>query len=787
MQPLTRKLQRELWHLKGQMFAVVAVVTCGIAVFVSMSSVKHSLEASRWNYYHRYRFADVFVQVKRAPESLSWMAARMPGVAAVATRIVTDVTIDVPGLDEPATGRLVSIPIRGEPPLNGLHIVAGRTIETDRIDEVVASKPFMEANGLKPGDRVGAVINGRRQELVIVGSALSPEYIYEVQPGSFFPDKRRFGVFWISRRALESALDMDGAFNDLSLTLTQGASEKEVITRLDLLFERYGSLGAYGRSEQLSDRFISDEIKQLGTQITLLPAIFLGVAVFLLNIVLQRLVSTQREQIAVLKAMGYAGAAIGRHYLGFALAPTLTGALFGTVSGAWLGTRLVRIYGDFYNFAELVYVVRPQELLISVLLSVVAAAAGALLALRRVMLLPPAEAMKPEAPPVFRPGMLERSGFGRRFPVPARIMLRNIERRPWKSALSVFMISLSVAILIAGRFTYDAVDRMVAVEFDAKHREDVTVVFTDPMPPSVAHSIASLDGVLEHEYYREEPARLVFGHRSRRQTLKGLPASADLQRLVDAGGRVVELPVSGLMLTRTLADLLGVKPGDRLQVQLLQGSRRTAELPVSGTIDEILGLSAYLPLDELDRLAGDGGAINAACLRIDPSREVSLYRQFKRMPGVSGITLLKALRSSFDELIAESMLTSTLILTLFACILAFAVIYNGARISLSERARELSSMRVLGFTEREISLILLGEQALFCLAALPLGFLLGIGLSALLSLALSSELYRLPLAFSPANFLFAFAVVIIVGALSGLAVWRRMVTLDLIAVLKTRE
>ena len=787
MKPLTRKLFRDLLHLRGQMFAVAAVVACGIVVFVSMTSVKYSLEASRWNYYSRYCFGDVFLQVKRAPESWRETVSRMPGVASVATRIVTDVTLDVPGLDEPATGRLVSIPERGEPPLNGLFIAEGRSIEPGQPGEVVASRPFMEANGLRPGATVGAVINGRWKELRIVGSGLSPEYIYEVQPGSFFPDKRRFGVLWMGRKALESALDMDGAFNDLSLTLTYGASEKEVINRLDQLFGRYGSLGAYGRGEQLSDRFISDEIKQLGTQVTVLPSIFLAVAVFLLNIVLQRLVSTQRDQIAVLKAMGYPNSAIGLHFLGFALVPAAAGALLGSAVGAWLGTRLVRIYGDVYHFAELVYVFRAWNLLAAVGLSASAAIGGALLAVRRAVRMPPAEAMRPDAPPVYRPGLLDRGGFGRRFTVPVRIIVRNIERRPWKSAVSVIMISLSVAILIAGRYTYDAVDRMIEVEFGEKHREDVTVIFNDPMPPSVAFAIARLNGVLEHEYYREEPARLWFGHRSRRQAIRGLQTATGLQRLVDAARRRVTLPSGGLLLTSKLADILGVKVGDRLHVELLRGARRSAEVPVAGTIDEILGLSAYMPLDELDRLAGDGGALNAANLRIDPECEGQLYRQFKQMPGIAGITMLKALRRSFDELIAESMTTSTLILTIFACILAFAVVYNGARISLSERSWELSSLRVIGFTKGEIAFILLGEQALFCMVAVPIGFLIGIGLSALLCAALSSELYRLPFVFSPANFIFSFAVLVTVSVASGLAVRRRLVTLDLIAVLKTRE
>ncbi|NTW63934.1 MAG: FtsX-like permease family protein, partial [Chlorobiaceae bacterium] len=389
--------------------------------------------------------------------------------------------------------------------------------------------------------------------------------------------------------------------------------------------------------------------------------------------------------------------------------------------------------------------------------------------------------------PIYKSGRIDRELLRRNMPLPLRIIVRNLMRRKWKASISVFMISLAVAILIAGRYTYDAVDRMVQVEFSSRHREDVTVVFNEPMPPSVAQDLASIDGVLEHEYYREEPVKLRFGHRTKRQALKGLESASGLQRLVDRSNRSFALPEEGVLLTGTLADALGVRKGDTLMVELLQGSRRSSPVRVSGTIDEILGLSAYMNIRQLDQLAGDGGALNAAYLRLDPEKATRIYQDFKNMPGIAGIMMLRSMKESFNRLIAQSMTTSTLILTSFACVLAFAVVYNGARISLSERARELSSLRVLGFSMTEISVILLGEQAILILFAIPLGFLLGILLSAMLSLALSSELYRLPVVFSTTNFLFAFCVITGVALVSALLIHRRLVKLDLIAVLKTRE
>ncbi len=787
MKKLNRKLLRELTRMKGQMLAVAAVVACGISVFVSMSSVEYSLKATKVRYYSDYRFADVFMQAKRAPQAMIERVRDIPGVAAVRSRIIADVTLDVPGLDEPASGRLVSMPDKKIPVLNDVFLREGRYIEAGHPEEVIASETFMEANGLDIGDRVGAVINGRWKELRIVGKGLSPEYIYEVQPGAFFPDNRRFGVFWMSRDALESALNMTSAFNDLSLTLAHGASEKDVILRLDDMFRRYGSLGAYGRSEQLSDRFITDEIKQVGIQITVLPAIFLGVAVFLLNIVLKRLVSTQRDQIAVMKAMGYSNEEVGLHYLGFAMVPVAFGAVFGTVVGAWLGLGLTRVYEGFYNFAELTYFFRFEEVALSVLLSTGAALFGALSAVRQAVSLPPAEAMRPEAPVVYKPGFLDRRKFQKKIPVSIRIIVRNLERRRWKAALSVLMIAFAVAILISGRYSYDAVNHIILVEFNEKHREDLTVIFNEPRPRSVRHELLSMHGVLEQELYREEPVRLRYQHRSRRQSITGLESTEGLKRLVDAHNRRIRLPENGLLLTTSLADILGVTPGDTLAVEFLQGKRRTVNVPLGGTIDELLGLSAYMKIDNLDRLTGEAGIVNAAYLRIDSDEADRLFADFKEMPGVAGTSMLKAMQESFEELIAQSMMTSTVILTTFAGILAFAVVYNGARINLSERARELSSLRVLGLTRHEIAVILLGEQAFLTAVAIPVGFVIGIGLSILLALGLSSELYRMPVVFSTFNFVFAFSVIVITASVSGLMVHYRLNRLDLIAVLKTRE
>jgi len=784
---LDRKLLRDLWHLRGQAVAIALVVACGVATVVTTRVGYESLRISQQEYYARERFADVFAQLVRAPESLGRALAALPGVAAVQTRIVFEVTLDVPGLAEPATGRLVSIPEHRVPILNDVHLRRGRWIEPGRRDEVIASEAFASANGLEVGDRIGGVLNGRWQALRIVGIGLSPEYVYEVQGTNLFPDNRRFGVLWMSREALGPAFQMDGAFNDVSLRLGAGAQESEVIARTDRLLERWGGLGAYGREDQISHRFLSDEIRQNRVFGTVLPAIFLGVAAFLLHIVLSRLVAMQREQIAVLGAFGYSRRRIGLHYLEFALACVAAGSLLGAVLGLWWAAEINRLYGQFYRFPVLAFAPGGGVVAIAVTVSAGAAAAGANSAVRRVLRLPAAEAMRPEAPARFRPGWFERSGAAAALPASARMIWRNLARRPLRAGLSVLGIALAVAILVVGYFFVDAIETLGVVQFRTVQREDVTVAFHDPRPNRARHELASLPGVLRTEPFRVVAARLRHQHAMRRIAIFGLEPGGELRRIVGADLAVFPLPPEGVVLTTKLAEILGVAPGDTLTVEVLEGSRPVRTVRVAGLADELIGLSAYMDAGALHRLMREGDTLSGAFLKVDARATDRLHAELKRMPAVAGVTTRQAALQGFEETLAESLGIFTTVLVTFASVIAAAMVYNAARIALSERGRELASLRVLGFTRAEITWLLLGEQALLTAAAIPLGFALGYQICALLANAYQWELFRMPLVVSNRTYGFAFLVVSAAAVVSGAAVRRRLHRLDLIAVLKTRE
>lgn len=787
MRALDRKLIRDLWHMKGQATAIAMVISSGVATFIMSLSTFDSLRLTQALFYREYRFADVFASLKRAPESLRWRILEIPGVQLAETRVVAPASLSLENYPDPATAQIVSIPDHGEPLLNGLYLRNGRLPDPLRDDEVLISEAFADAHAFQPGNRLYATINGRRRALRIVGVALSPEYVYQLQPGSIIPDFRSYGIFWMARRPLAAAFNMEGAFNDVSLRLEAGARLEDVILQLDELLRSYGGTGAIARADQTSHRYLSEEFRQLQNMASMFPTIFLGVAAFLLNVVVTRLIATQRDQVAILKAFGYTTADVAVHYLKLVILIVVGGVAGGVAFGSWLGRGLSSMYMDFYRFPFLQFDLRPAVVVTAGLISLAAAMIGTLHAVLKAAAIPPAEAMQPPAPARYRKSILESLGLGRWLAQPTRMIVRNLERRPLKAFLSVLGIAFACAILVMGGFFGDTVDHLVNIQFKLAQRDDLTVTFVEPTSEKALYSLRSLAGVEHAEPTRSVPVRLRFQHRSYRTSIRGMPSVSDLNRLLDAEMRVVPLPAAGLILTDYLADYLGARPGDLVTVEVLEGRRPVRQLPIAATVREFIGLSAYMSLPALNRMMGEGPTISGAWLSVDRDQEEKIFHELKQIPRIAGVTVRRKALESFYETMARQMLTFAFFNTLLAATIAFGVVYNSARIALSERSRELASLRVLGFTRGEISYILLGELAILTLIAIPAGFLIGYGLSGYMIYNMRTDLFRFPLIVERSTYAFAATAVFASALISGLIVRRKLDHLDLVAVLKTRE
>lgn len=789
MRALDRKLLRDLWRLRGQVLAIAAVIMGGVATLVMSLSTYDSLVTTRDRFYREYRFAEVFARLKRAPEPVAERLRAIAGVAHLETRVIAGVKLEIENFSDPITGLLLSVPDSGEPLLNTLYLKRGRMVQPYSTDEVVLSDTFADAHQLQPGNTLAAIINGKRKLLTIVGVAVSPEYVYQIAPGAMFPDFKRYGVLWMGRHALAAAYDMAGAFNNVTLTLSKGAQVQDVIDRADAILGPYGGTGAYGRKDQFSNRFLSEELKQLQTTATIFPAIFLGVAAFLLNVVVSRLIALQREQIATLKAFGYTYFAIGWHYVKLVLLMVVLGVASGVALGAWFGQGLSNVYMETtFRFPYLDYRIDAGVILISLAVTMAAAISGTLFSVARAVRVPPATGMRPEMPVAYHATLAERIGLQRWFTAPTRMILRHIERRPVKSLLTVLGIACACALMMVGNYQKGAIDFMVDVQFRQASREDLALAFIEPTSGRALHELAALPGVDHVEGFRDVPAILRNRQYRYRTVVYGIMPEGQLHRSLDSKLQPIQVPPNGVVLTDHLANnILHVKPGDLLTVEVLEGSRPVAQAPVLGITQQYLGVSAYMQQDLLNALMREGNVVSGAYLAIAPGAEKTVYEKLHDRPRVLGMVANAAAIQSFYATIGEFVLFYNMVSTLLAASIGFGVVYNSARIALSERGRELASLRVLGFTQGEIAYILLGELALLTLAAIPVGFVIGVGLVSILVQAFESDLYRLPLILNPSNYAMGATVVVASALVSGVLMWRRLGQLDLIAVLKTRE
>ncbi|HEX7061022.1 MAG TPA: ABC transporter permease [Woeseiaceae bacterium] len=784
---LDRKLLRDLWALKGQAAAIAFVIAGGVSVYLVMAGLLSSLEETRRAYYDRYRFADVWAPVVRAPYALLDEIRRIDGVQAAEARVRVPALFEMPGMAEPASGQVLSLPDYGLPAVNQVHLVRGRLPRPGARSEALVLQGFATAHRLEIGDTIPATIYGGRLDVRIVGIALSPEHVYAIAPGQIVPDPRLFGVLWMGRDALSEAVNQEGAFNEAVARLSHGANEAAVIAALDRLLDPYGAAGAYGREDQVSNAFVSSEIDQLRTMSNVLPPIFLVVAAFLVNVVISRLIATERNEIGLMKAFGYSDLDVVVHYLKLVAAVAALGLAVGAALGLWMGHALAGVYTEFFSFPLFVFRADPRVYVLVVFVTVAATAGGAAAAVRRAARLEPAAAMTPPAPPdysraagsaVTRLALLDQQ---------TRMVLRQIVRFPGRAAFTVAGVAVSGALLVATLFFLDAMQVMIRVYFSVANRYDVQVVFTEARSTPALFELARAPGVLHAEPYRRVAARLRAGHFEERASITGQPLDASLSRLVNAERKPVVPVPGGLVLSRDLAEKLHVAAGDLLEVAVTEGRRPVLTIPVAAVTTTFIGSDARMLIHELNAALQEGAVISGANLLVDASLERSLYAELEGRPAVAGIALQREAERNFTELMDRSIGLSVWVYTAFAALIAVGVVYNTVRISFAERQRELASLRVLGFTRGEVSYILLGEIAFLTLAALPLGAALGAVLAWALAQAMSSELFRLPFVIDAGTFGYAAVVVVVVTAVSALLVRRQLDRMDLVGVLKSRD
>lgn len=785
MTTLRHKLARDLWRLRYQCVTIALLVGCGIASFVAAVSASASVQASRDAFYADARFADVFDHLKLAPRPVLDRLRELPGVASVDGRVTGDFRLVLDGSAEPVVAHFVSVSWPAESQLDQTKIQSGRQVEPGASDEIVLSVAFAETLGLVPGSTLTAVIDGRLARLKIVGTAVSPEFVYSSDPRTGLPDPSHFGIAWMDGDALAKATGLVGGFNDVAIQLAVGADERETIDRVDAILEPYGGLGAVGRADQPSAKLVEQKVAQLQRLARSMPVVFLGVAAFLLHVLLSRIVGTQREQIATLKALGYRTRELTLHYLEFALAICALGVAFGWVLGGVAAKSILGVYAQYFRFPAYLFRFDVWTIVGATGAAIAAGVGGTFSAVHKAVSIPPAEAMRPEAPPSYDRTRLDRL-YALLRPV-TRMVLRDAQRQPWRLLLSAGSIALAAAIVVAGSVMADSMDEVLRLQFEVSHREDVTVTLQESRPWRAVRDAAHIPGVRYAEGERQLPVRLRAGPRMRTTAILGLAEGMDLYRLLGADRQPLGLLASGLSLSRPLGESLGVRAGDEVDIEVLEGDRRKLRVPVAALVDDLLGLAGYMDATELARLMGESPQANVLLLAVDPQDVDEVIQRLNTLPAVAAISRPSVDRGLVRAEIADEFVVLELVLAVFAAAIAVGVVYNNARIAYEIRSRDLATMRILGFTRGELAVVLLGEQAIQVVLGVPLGLYLGRLIGGLSLSTIDRELLRIPVAVAPTSYVSAACVVLLAALVSALIVRRQSDRLDLVAVLKARD
>lgn len=782
---LATKALRDVVSMRGQLLAIVLLVAAGSATFIMMRSMHASLVSSLEDYYRTRRYPDLFIDVKQAPNEALEIIQDMPGVRDTEARIRQRVSIDIPDLDEVASADVLSLP-QSTSSLSSLHVVSGKIPDALAGDNVVVYAPFAESNGLSVGDSITILLNGVRTRLRIAATALSPEFLIIMSPGTMMLDSRRNGVVWIRHEVLASRYNMVGAWNSALVQIGERSDLSNVKTAINETVARFGAYGVSTRTDQLSHRFITDEIRQNEVSALIIPSIIYGVAIFLLNVSINRLVSTQRGIIAILRAFGYTQVAIAAHYIAIALLIVILGTGLGIAIGYVGGVRLAGWYMEFYRFPRLLFAIPVDVSVTAFAFAVVSALTGAISGVRSVIQLQPADAMRPATPRHFRPGPVTHIASKLMLHSITRLMLQNIDRRIGRSLLIVIMVALATSIIVLSRYMNDAMDTMMSVEFDRALLADATVTFSKAVPYAAAKELEHIPGIRESEPFRMYPVDVLGSGSVYRTTLAARSVTSRMLRVTDQYGRIEQLPEHGVVMTACLAERLHLHIGDTFRLKILEGSNDTVTATLSGTTHEALGSQCYATPSVLQELRREEPLANGAWIDVEPNAQRHVQLMLKDRPVVIGVLFRDVAFTSFTEVYGTNVLVVASYLLVLACLVSIGVLYNNARILIAERSAELASLRIQGFTVAEVVKLVLGEQAIITVIALPVGLALGAYASHLIASSVEADVLRLPFVISRYTMLAASVVITVIWLAVAYRIYYMVRSLDLIAVLKER-
>lgn len=755
---LNRKLTRDLWQTKGMLAAIILISALGVSCLVGMMGTSQNLQGARDAYYAQCRMADFWIDLKKMPVAELDILNDLDGLSDIRARLVSQVIVDLEGVEEPLSGTLLTLPETPSPVINGILLQSGTYFTSRREDEVILSEAFARARGITEGQTIHLILNGQRKALFVVGTAMSSEYVYMMPPGAITPEPSRYGIFYVKRTFGEDALGYNGACNSLVGLLSRQAetNPEPLFQEIRRRLEPYGLFAITPLGLQASNLNVTGELNGLAIIALFMPTIFLLVAVLVLNVLMSRLAQQQRTIVGTLKALGYKNRHIFLHFIQFGLFVGVAGAFLGCLLGYWIAGALTFEYRLFFDFPQLDNHFYPVLHLLALAIALGFGVLGTLKGVRSVLNMNPAEAMRPPAPPGGGAIFLEAwRGLWQRLGFQWQMVLRNLIRNKGRTFTGMVAAAMGSALVLMTFGTLDSLQYMVDFRFDKENRADFTLALRTDRDDNAIEEARNLPGIVACEPILMVPCH--FEHRGQRKKgeIQGLMQNALLTSPTTLSGEQRMVPETGLLMARRLGRELGLRPGDKVRVIPSQGLQRPVDLPVVGFIDSLFGLCVYADFDYLNRQIGEASAISALQLRGQPLPEERLdfLRQIKSWPYLANCGETAFQRQSMQKTFVGQMGQMVYPLILFGAVIFFGAILNGALISLIERAREIATFRVLGYQPGEIGAIFFRENLL----QYGIGALLGLPLGWWLLWAINSQyandLYEVPTVVDPVSWI----------------------------------
>jgi putative ABC transport system permease protein len=792
MSILARKLLRSLKGKKGQFIAVVSVVAIGIMLYIALSASYQNLRNSQQDFYNKNHFADYYFQVVKAPDRIVKQIENIPGVNKVSGRIMTDVPI-VKADGSRATARVVTYEINDKNALNTIHMLSGRIFSSNSPSgeiEAVIDPQYMAANDLSPGDTTKIVNKGRQINVRVVGSATGPEFIYVVKDAiTMFPDPKTFGIFMLPNRQAQQVFDMSGQINQVLIDFNPGVDEKEIIDEIEAMLNPYGVLASYPRDDQISHTMLEAEIDGLKSVVSVLPIIFLGIAAAIQFVILRRMIKTQRMQIGIMKALGYKNLEIKGHYMIYSLLIGVLGALLGSIFGLSMSGYITEMYAMFFNLPEKLLGYNLRVIGNAFLLSTVVSVIAGWTAASSVTHIQPAESMRPDTPKIGSRSLLESLGsIWTRLTPQWKMSLRSIHRNRSRFLVTLMGVLFAVTLMMMAFGTNDSINYMMAKHFDLDRKYDLQVGFTTPVKEGDLLELNRLKGVLQVEGYFDLPVKIHYRGRSENELLSAYPTDLKMKSLFDQYNNPIKVPEAGILINKNTAAKLGVKPGEEVTVETLlpMGSSHFEPVKIIGLNTQMFGGGSYMNIEEANRIIKESNLVTGAMIKIEPGQEIAVEYEINKMMKVASMLNREKERQNLLSMMGSTIFVVGLMI-MFALVLGFAIVYNSSTISFNEREQELTSLKVLGFSSKEIGEILFKENVLQCIAGIIIGLPAGGFLTKAYLTSMSNDLYDMPSAVYPMSYFWsALGAVVFVFIAHRLAV-RGIDKLNMVEVLKNRD